>query len=67
MSDRYVGAGLAAGLLVALLLLVLTMAKYAALVEATRAACEQAAAPLDLSSWVPLCRQVMPEDLERAR
>lgn len=50
---------LAAALLAASLLLVLTMARYQALVGETRAACEAVAAPLDLSSWVPLCRKLM--------
>lgn len=49
---------LAAALLVAVLLAVLTMAHYEALLADTRHVCAAVAAPLDLSSWVPLCKAV---------
>lgn len=61
---------LAAGLLVALLLAVTSMAKYEALRTSIHNACPSAAA-LDLTAWIPLCKSVgfqefiMPEDLER--
>jgi uncharacterized membrane protein len=49
---------LSAALLVAVLLAVLTMAHYEALLAQAQDACTSVAAPLDLSSWVPLCKAV---------
>lgn len=48
---------LAAGLLIAVLIAVISIAKYDALVSEAHAACQSAAA-LDLSSWVKLCKMV---------
>ena len=56
-QTRLVIVILSAGLLVAVLLAVVGMAKYDALVSEARDACHTAAA-LDLSGWVDLCRKV---------
>jgi hypothetical protein len=49
---------LSSAVLLAVLLAVLTMASYQALLADVQHACTAVAAPLDLSSWVPLCKAV---------
>lgn len=57
---RLAAFALATTALVAVLLALIFAAKYTALYTETRDACAIAAAPLDLSSWVPLCKEVSP-------
>jgi len=56
-AGRLVIVIMSAALLVAVLLAVVSFAKYDALVSEAREACQTAAA-LDLSGWVGLCKSV---------
>lgn len=65
MSHATVSAVLACALLVMALLLVTTWAHYEALRDDVGLSCGGTVAQLDLTDWVPICRTVMPEDLDR--
>jgi len=62
---RLVYAGLALALALSVAALVVGVVRYNSLESDVREACAGPIGALDLSSFVPVCRAVMPEDLDR--